>query len=51
MVETKGLNYKIAHENPKVLQEKIDKEVIEGRMAGPFHTPPIHNFTHFVVVS
>lgn len=40
-VYTKNLTS--AHEQPIVLQEKIDKEVIEGRMAGPFHTPPMHN--------
>lgn len=36
-------NLTSAHENPKVLQEKIDKEVSNGRIAGPFHTPSMHN--------
>jgi hypothetical protein len=32
-----------AFEHPHVLQDKIDKEVLEGRMAGPFDYPPVHN--------
>lgn len=32
-----------ATEHTEVLQEKIHKEVLEGRMAGPFDHPPLHN--------
>lgn len=33
-----------AKQHPNVLQEKIDKEITEGRMAGPFQSPPMLNF-------
>ena len=32
-----------AHEHLKVLQDKLNKEVNEGRMSGPFPHPPMHN--------
>ena len=37
-------NLTSAHQHPLVLQDKIDKEVEQGRIAGPFKTPPMHNF-------
>ncbi|XP_053544942.1 uncharacterized protein LOC128635859 [Bombina bombina] len=36
-------NLKSAYQFPEVLQEKIDKEVRLGRMAGPFLSPPLEN--------
>ena len=33
-----------AHQHPHVLQNKIDKEVEQGRIEGPFKTLPMHNF-------
>lgn len=32
-----------ANQHPKILQEKIDNEVREGRMSGPFKNPPMQN--------
>ena len=37
-------NLTSAHQHPLVLQDKIDKKVEQGRIAGPFKTPPMHNF-------
>ena len=37
-------NLTSAYRHPLVLQDKIDKEVKQGRIAGPFKTPPMHNF-------
>ncbi|XP_033739602.1 uncharacterized protein LOC117326910 isoform X1 [Pecten maximus] len=37
-------NLRSAEENPQILQQKIDKEVSLGRIAGPFDSPPFQNF-------
>ena len=37
-------NLKSACENPTVVWEKINKEIIAGRVAGPFSLPPFENF-------
>lgn len=36
-------NLKSALQNPELVRRKINKEVHEGRMAGPFNSPPIEN--------
>ena len=42
-VATDTKNLKSAYELPNIVQEKIDKEVIEGRVAGPFPERPFDN--------
>lgn len=37
-------NLKSAYEHGEVLRQKIDKEVREGKVAGPFEKPPLDNF-------
>jgi len=37
---TLSKNLKSANTHPNVVQEKIDKELLEGRVAGPFDYPP-----------
>lgn len=37
-------NLKSANEHPNVVREKINKEVTEGRVAGPFSMPPFKSF-------
>ena len=37
-------NLKSALENPDIVWEKINKEILAGRVAGPFSEPPFENF-------
>ena len=37
-------NLKSAKENPDILNEKIQKELLAGRIEGPFSNPPFENF-------
>ncbi len=36
-------NLKSALQNPQVVQEKLNKEILAGRVAGPFDNPPMEN--------
>ena len=42
-VGTEARNLKSARLNPVVLKEKFKKEILLGRFAGPFKSPPINN--------
>ena len=43
-VSYESKNLKSARLRPEITQQKIDKEVAEGRVAGPFSYPPFPNF-------
>lgn len=43
-VSTECNNLKSAVQNPKIVQQKIDKELKEQRIAGPFAEPPFPQF-------
>ena len=47
-VSYESKNLKSARLRPEITQQKIDKEVAEGRVAGPFSYPPFPNFPSFV---
>ena len=40
-------NSQSAKENPEAVEKKLQKEIREGRMAGPFKDPPFENFKCF----
>lgn len=37
-------NFISANQNPDIVRQKLEKELSEDRIAGPFHTPPFKNF-------
>ena len=37
-------NHKSARENPDIVNKKISKEILKGRLRGPFKDPPFENF-------
>ena len=42
--ELTGSNSKTALLHPDIVEAKINEEIAEGRIAGPYHLPPFHNF-------
>ena len=43
-VSSQSTNLKSALENAKIVQEKLNKELLKDRIAGPFDSPPFSNF-------